>query len=109
MIYTRALIAVSASIFAIGLLLVLVATGYCLLGQSEVFSSTFGWVPISAISKGFGLMGWALIAGCLGEIGLRMLDLHTYFLGEITEDLEDDPFTTSGDDAKYKTSCLGMK
>ena len=91
MIYTRSLIAVSASIFAIGLLLAIVATGYCLLGQSEVFSSTFGWPPISGITKGFSLMGWALIAGCLGEIGSRVLDLHTYFLGEIDEDLEEDP------------------
>lgn len=100
MIYTRALIAVSASIFAIGLLLAIVATGYCLLGQSEVFSSTFGWAPISGITKGFSLMGWALIAGCLGEIGSRVFELHKYFLGEIDEKLEEDPSDTpSGPDA----------
>jgi len=100
MIYSRALNTISASIFAIGLLLSLVAAGYCLFGQSEVFSSTFGWAPISAISKGFSLMGWALIAGCLGEIGSRVLDLHTYFLGEIDEDIEEDPTDIrSGPDA----------
>ncbi len=95
MIYTRALIAIAASIFAIGLLLALVATGYSLFGQSEVFSSTFGLAPSSGISKGFSMMGWALIAGCLGEIGSRVLELHTYFLGEIDEALEEDPIDIS--------------